>query len=448
MIGSIIPRFVIASIAMVGAMLVGGVIPDMGAAAIAQVDHPQISVDPAQYGAVGDGIADDATALAHAFAAAAALRAPVVLRSSKTYLVSVELPLPAGLTIVGNGAAIKAKAGARIAGALLRGTGVSNVSIRTLEVDANATNAGANYGIWLTGGSGHVIEDVYVHDTAQGGILFEELTRSAIRGGRVVNCGRALGVGGGTATNNHGIMIFTNTDNSNVSDIEVSGVTIENAYRKGITTYSGSTGTVSNVTIRGNRIRNSGLPLSSGGGIYVANAPSGAVQSGLNILGNVLSGNYVNIEVANLRHGRMANNVATGSAASNIEINQVEDLSVMGNTISDSGVHGIACIAPSGRNRAITISGNTIRRSNRRAAGFGAGIWLLNTVESRVAGNTIDDRSAKMSHGIIEQGTSGHNVIKGNAVSNATSANYTLAGAITAFPVSPARVGGNAQGKP
>jgi len=63
-------------------------------------------IDPASFGAVGDGVTNDATALTNAFAAAAAAGVSVALGSGKNYKINSAVSLPAGLTVFGYGATV------------------------------------------------------------------------------------------------------------------------------------------------------------------------------------------------------------------------------------------------------------------------------------------------------------------------------------------------------
>lgn len=383
-----------------------------------------INVD--DHNAVGDGVTDDTSALAAAFAAAIAAAAPLSLTRGKTYLTTAQISITAGLTVFGNKACIKAKNSAAITGALLRASAISNIVIKDLELDCNAANTGANYGIWLTGGSGHLVDNCYVHDSHEAGIALEELTKSRVVGGRVITCGRNLNVSGGAATNNHGIMIFTDTNGTDISDIEVTGVYVDTAYRKGITTYSGGTGVVSNVDVHDNICVTCGVTAASGGGIYAANAGGAAVQQRIKFHNNILKGNYVNFEIADVDGGSATGNVVSDSVAQGVSINGIDNFVFTSNEVKNSGTHGIACTTSSGTNSKLVIVGNEVMRSNRSAAGFGAGIWLNNTISSTIVGNDVDDDDAKMTHGIIEQGTSADNLVFPNRVLNATSANFTI----------------------
>jgi parallel beta-helix repeat protein len=449
-----------------------------------------------QFGALGDGATDDATALQAALTAAAAAGSPVHFTAGKTYLSSTSLTVATGQRIYGNGAALKAKNSAAITGAMIRGTSVSSIHIESLEVNANADNTGANYGIWLTGGTGHRILNNYVHDTAQAGICIEEATRFAVQNNRLLTCGRALTVSGGSATDNHGIMLFCTGSNPLTSG-HVSGNQIVSAYRKGITTYAQSTGAVSRVQIVGNDISLCGVTPTSGGGIYVASGPAGAAQIDVTITGNTLSGNYVDIEASSITSGAVVGNSSSSAVFAGISITGSSELTVVGNKIEDAGVHGISATtnnasvtgsitlttltvtavasgtlqigqvlsgtgitvgttitafvsgtggtgtytvsvsqtagsttvtATAPTNKTLTISANTIMRSNRSAAGTGAGIRLSNTTRTQVTANIINDDDTKMTHGVLEEGTADSNFIGANTVVTATSFPYLIIG--------------------
>jgi hypothetical protein len=105
-------------------------------------------------------------------------------------------------------------------------------------------------------------------------------------------------------------------------------------------------------------------------------------------------------------------------------------LTVNGNAISSADTHGIFSDSSSSNER-LTISGNTIIKSNAGANPFGAGLYLLDTLNSTVTGKSIFDADGNMTQGIVEGGSSDFNVVIGNNVRDATSANYLIIGADT-----------------
>lgn len=120
------------------------VLPDGGAqyerlgAVLARV--PALALSVAAYGAVGDGVTDDTTAIQNAFNAGSTSRVTVTFEGSKTYRITAALALTSNLTIEGNNASLsQATAGAD--GLTLNGVG--NVWIRKLNVILPADASGA-----------------------------------------------------------------------------------------------------------------------------------------------------------------------------------------------------------------------------------------------------------------------------------------------------------------
>lgn len=117
-------------------------------------------VVPRWFGAVGDGTADDTTAITSALASGLA-----VFGERKTYAVSGNLALPAGTTLLD--IAFKQLSPAGGSRRTLYANGVSNITLRRVTVNRNGSGANGTMtddaGIWITGGSGHILEDVEVY---------------------------------------------------------------------------------------------------------------------------------------------------------------------------------------------------------------------------------------------------------------------------------------------
>lgn len=454
-------------------------------------DKARETVSVKDYGARGDGTTDDTSALQDAITAAGNAGMPLWFADYATYLISAQLDLPDGLRLRGNGATIKAKANALITGAVLRGSGKSSLAIEGLTIDCNGDNLGADYGLWITGGTGHTVENNKVWNSRQAGIAIEEVTNFSVSSNQVTNCGRATGVLGGGATNNHGIMLFT-TSSAPLSKGTVFGNLVSAAWRKGITTYSQTTGVVSAISITTNVVTDCGL-----GGIYVASGPGGSQQVDVTVAGNTTQRNYANIEYDNVTSGAISGNVSSDATATGILIVGCSEISVTGNKDENAGVFGIDCstsdavftgsiagttltvsalttgnvtlgqtldgagvtackvvgfltgsggtgtyqvsisqtaasttiTATGGGNTRITLCGNTVSTPNATSAGFGPGIRLSNSQRCNVVGNTVDGSDGKMTHGIIEQGSSDGNLIAANLVPQASAALYSILGA-------------------
>lgn len=130
----------------------------------------------ADYGAKGDGTTDDTTALANALAAARGKNGVVSLRSGATYIVASTLTID-GAVIAGNGATIKAKAGAPAPNIFKFGAGGGAARDLTIDLNkANTTDPGATKGsafYTTSGGWGSVfIERVTIKNGYQLAIGF------------------------------------------------------------------------------------------------------------------------------------------------------------------------------------------------------------------------------------------------------------------------------------
>lgn len=125
-----------------------------------------------------------------------------------------------------------------------------------------------------------------------------------------------------------------------------------------------------------------------------------------------------------LLEGNIVETVGNGSGfsvASHVGTEQVhnQELKIVGNTVLNAAYHGIQLYASSvtnnGRNQRLTIANNTIRQAN------GAGIYLLNTTHATVTGNVIADvGNISSDAGIYVLGSSSdlvlaHNVLAGRA---------------------------------
>ena len=392
--------------------------------AVAQTVQTKLEqyVSVKDFGAVGDGVTDDTAAIQACYDACPGF--VIDHGNGDTFLITATLNMYTGSIYTGR-SAIKAADNALINSAILLGTSVTDVTVTGLELNGNADNDGADYGVWLNGGARNSVESAYIHDTAQAGIVLQSEAESTATGNSLKNCGRANSVAGTPATDNHGIMAYS-IGATPCKNITIVNNTIDTAYRKGITTYSAAPGILSSVIINNNMVINCGL-----GAIYTGNAPGGTPQDGIVICGNVLRNSYANLQLIDLVNSVAANNIINASSSPyGIYIYNSSELTVSGNAIASADRHGIFSDSSS-TNERLTISSNTIIKSNAGANPFGAGIYLLDTLNSTVTGNSIFDADGNMTHGIIEGGTADYNVVIGNNVRDASSADYLVIGANT-----------------
>jgi parallel beta-helix repeat protein len=404
--------------ASTGAALVGSIQTGTGATARTVQAKLRDVVNVFDYGATGDGTTDDTTALQACYTANAG--AVIDHGNGKTYIISATLNVGTGSILQGS-STIKAKNATAIAGAMLLGTAVSDVQVRNLKLNGNASGSdGAHFGVFLTGGSRNVVENIHVYDTIEAGILLEGESGSKVLNNQVITCGRVAG------TSNHGICVWAITATP-LQNIVIAGNTVTTAFRKGITTYSTGVGVVREVAIYGNTVSDCEL-----GGIYVGSSANTYPQIGISITGNVCFDNYTNITLGQSTGGVVAGNTCRDDTARfGIEVIESAGFAVTGNYVTDSSQHGIllskgTTICTNG-----VVSGNSVTRSNTTSIGFGCGILLEGATNISVTGNSVTDDAARMTHGIAENGTADQNVIGLNKVLNSTTANYLVIGAST-----------------
>lgn len=375
-------------------------------------------VNPMMFGCRGNGIQDDGSRLQLCMTAGAG--GSVDLLGGYTFLTSLAIEVLSGTRVYGH-SAIKAAANAGLLNGILYGDEAEGVTIEGVEIDGNAGSLGANFGISFGNGFNNHVVGVYVHDTLQAGFRAFSETGTRVIGGRFIDCGR------NGYTDNHGIMLYSITSTPFV-DCLVDGARVENAYRKGITTYAAGVGVLENVRIVNTYTEGCGL-----GGVYCATAAGGIAMKGIVIDSNVADDNYVNFTLENSNVSSMTSNISRGAAHFGYNVDAATDCLVEGNIDEDSAIYGIIVTATTGTTDRVICMGNIVRRPNRSNQGTGAGILISNTLRSIVSQNIVTDESpgTLMTHGILEQGTSDYNQITDNHVENATSALITISGANT-----------------
>lgn len=386
-------------------------------------DKLRDTINVADYGAVGDGSWDDTAALQACYNANPG--AVIDHGDGKTYIVAGALSLSSGSTYQGT-STLKAKPSTAFpiegAGALMRGVGVSDVTVSGLRFDAAAAHPnGARYGLFFENGARNVVDGVHVHDTLEAGVVLRGESGSKILRSHLIDCGRD------GYPSNHGVMVYSDTA-SPLENITILGNTIVNAFRKGITTYSNGVGVVREIAIVGNTVSGCGL-----GGVYASSAGNDFPQLGVSITGNVCSGNYVNILLASVRGGVVSGNTCRDDTGrGGVQIVDSNDFVVSGNLVSQAGLHGIRAFARDATCNNGAITGNTVVRPNRLNEDFGCGIVLESATRVVVSGNVVVDYEALMTYGVTEAGVSvNHNVIGDNNVSGAKTSNYRILGAAT-----------------
>jgi parallel beta-helix repeat protein len=143
------------------------------------------------YGAAGDGTADDTAAINNTIAAASG--GGIVFVPKGTYIVDpvISIQLTGGITLqgAGNGSIIKVKNGSNVLNNLVKVESQNNVTIRDLQIDGNRANQDASdavavhYGVYIARSEDCRVENVWVHHTTGVGVHIYDST-----GTTVTNC--------------------------------------------------------------------------------------------------------------------------------------------------------------------------------------------------------------------------------------------------------------------
>jgi parallel beta-helix repeat protein len=399
-----------------GSALVGFIQAGAGVIPRTMQDKARESFSVFDFGAIGNGVANDTAALQAAINAGAGNTLDFL--DGFSFLINASLTLITNSSYVGK-SIIKQQTGAAITGGILTGSGLSNVVIDGLEIDGNAAGNATSitYGIYLQLGTNNTIKSCNIHDTTQAGIRFEAESYSNVSGNYLINCGRSIG------TDDHGIMI-TSTVATPSTGVTCKGNVVLNANRKGITVYSATPGTIAGISILDNMVANCDL-----GGIYLANLPGPtAAQRSVIVSGNQCSNNYVNIEIVNVNGLSGGNNISRlSSGAHGVIINTCNNI-CLGVSDSDSFTGGVFINA----SNHVLLNGVVVSNCNRSIAGFAPGITITDSTYCVISDPVISDSvGPRMTHGVIEQGTSNFNEISGGSIINATTTQVSILGANT-----------------
>lgn len=161
------------------------------------------------FGAVGDGNADDTAAISAALSSG---KKRIIGKAGSTYVISSQITIPTGVVIDFNYSTIKRKSGTAFIFDLIKATSVSNVSIKNLTIDGNKTidslssaNVSQRFaGLVIKTSSNIVLDNVTVTGTvniedSRGGIYLESSSFVVINKPVVsANDGTGLYINGGS----------------------------------------------------------------------------------------------------------------------------------------------------------------------------------------------------------------------------------------------------------
>jgi parallel beta-helix repeat protein len=394
------------------------------------------------FGAVGDGVADDTAAIQNALNSGA----KSVLLPKGTYL-SSQLTIPSGIALRSNdGATIKAISA--ISAMLAGATNATEITIYGLTLDGNGL---AGYGMLFAGGSVLRVENNRVTDVTEDGIRVQAATDVRIIGNTVFNVSK-LGI----------------TLTLNVTDFAVSQNIVNGPARAGIVFSAAQRGVISSnvitaigpdgdgitgyhhqnadVAITGNVIKDSlnhGIHVGGERITVTGNTTRNSDNSGIYIGAN-LNGSSANPREPS-NHITVSNNVVDTT---------VQWVGMWINTCHNCTVSGNSVYSASNQSILLEDSTSTVISSNIVKDGQEAGIVLRNSNNCSLsanlaknprtngyrveAGSSYNHFSGNLSDGSVttaaayfEASTCNFNIFLGNAGQNLSSALFGRAGANT-----------------
>lgn len=405
---------------------------------LTQVSYSMISSAPfsvLDYGAVGDGIANDAPAVQLAINAVAALgRGTVVFPSGKTYFLNAQINFCDNLTIMGYGAKIVAgRSYAAINTPLFKNFANSTLNVPGIILASeNITVLGLTFDGADTGVPGGLVPNVDMHGVI---LCFGGWTAgSGVNGVVVRDC---------TFTNFEGAPVFAYRS----QNLDISDNYFENIFANATLSIGASIDCheVDGAIISGNRIDHTSTGK-SWHGIVVLDWDTGSKNVNVtnNVIRNLNGGDGISCEgnspsAVNLDNCVIADNVISDCAGDGIGVDHCIEVIVSNNTIRNVGQNGILAAATNtliidGNNlRGMSMSGvwangiglravitnNRIQDTGYLDANYqGEGIFLYNAtggnaVSAEIIGNYIKDTDAC---GIYCNMT--HSVIQGNFINN------------------------------
>lgn len=336
------------------------------------------------YGAVGNGTADDTTAIQSAIDAAVAAGGGQVLLDAGTYKVTSSLILGSNVSIIGCGPQSVIKAGAVIT-CLIKNdyaSGNSNISLRNFTLDRSASQ----HGILVNGVTNFLADglEITADSSTVGGVMsfsgVGPTTRLLSKNIRVVNC------------------VFTNSRNFGVHAGYVDGMVMSNntAYETfreifGVEPYSATTS--KNIVISNNTVVGSITVTGTQTGIIVITESSGGTIEGVTISGNTL---------------RMPE--AGDTENPGILVAGGESITITGNAIYGCDGHGMLIGNADLPTEGVVIQGNSIVDCGRTSmVGEWAGIKLRYGRRTTVTGNYI--YGTNHDYGILEDTGCNNNLI-------------------------------------
>jgi parallel beta-helix repeat protein len=358
------------------------------------------------FGAVGDGVANDAPAIRNALAAVGPAGGTVVFPPGTYLIATLDTlncpPMTAGLcpkpgtTLVGAGATSILKRGPA-AGGMFHQVGGGNYTVESLAIDANGAGAGGSLNFFSA-------------------ISFVGATRVRVAHTRIFDSSGLPSVPG-----RHGILVH-NSDHAVVahnilegglrikvgapgSEVIVDGNIVDDANDNAISLALGGAGESADYVIRGNIVRRA-----RGASIYIGSDDGASPQTVRNIVvdGNAISGPVLQgaamiiVRTANPETGRIAitSNALDNSMAAKLPWT-IGIVVTTQTTPHTQRAHDVAVV------------GNVIRGPFDYA-----GVWLRATDRSTITGNTVDCGDTTACNGAISVDNASDIAISSNSISN------------------------------
>lgn len=393
-------------------------------------------LDAGDFGTVGDGVADDTGALSRALDAAAqrATRetpTALVLRPGR-YRLTRPVRHASFVTIVAHGAyvfrggqselllSVPNSEGLRLIGGIWDGRGqepdagawtlLDYTRVKDLVVQgAVFRNTPSYHALEIKAVDGGLIDECrfegFVDHTGvrpyseavQLDRTDDDLTHS--RGITITRCHVGPAVdGSGLGSFGTGFGSHSGSDRGYYDDVVIAGNVVEGCLREGIRLYDYRRALIADNTVRG--AGEAGiLARTSNPGDTNPNDAMGPTRSeDVVITRNVIERCGRGVRLLGFRGGsgesrlhraRVTGNTVSGTRLTGVAVRYVTDCVISGNTVADSGEHGVLCELATGATR---VDGNEIRES------AASGVVIASTRDARVTGNQIIGAGA---HGIL-----------------------------------------------
>lgn len=388
--------------------------------------------DPADFGAVGDGVIDDTAAIQEVLDVAKAAGGGVVFLPIGTYLIDTSTLVIAGdnVTLQGDGwgSILKLGTNASLTANAFISIEASNIVIKDLLLDGSSRGTNVDRGIRINGTRSNIrVHNCYIKDFDYSGVACETATNIVtdlhvtdsifenIRFGVLINktaskyiwidrC-RAL-VGSGSASRTgfqmdrdaSNIFIsrcWTNSLGFGVAIASCTDVLISECICTGTTDVTRGQGihvetTVSQITCEGVVIRDCICHGNIKIGIAVLGASDGSVTSGVKIIGCTAYSNQ-----------------STGISMSDVEHGIISDCIAYLN-----GQHGISVSTTFGTTRYVVAKANIVYNNNQAVAGGTTGLKIGPNAEEVIVDDLIsyDDQATATQESAIRMTDSGQGV--------------------------------------